>query len=728
MNQDQVTWDTLKSQIELQNVEFRYPVVCFMEGDSQWITSTTFHSGIPSYSLKINKELSYESYHLGIECTITSLTKNRVQKLSTWSKVHEALRFLHHREKTRHQEVLVEQISNMAPPKVGKKLYSPETMMRAFGYYSCSRSLYGKLRKDFKLPSIKTLSSLTSKVNKLSDQKFINQVFGNLEERQKKCIILIDEMYLKKMLLYHGGKTTGKAENKPELLANAVLTIMVKCLFGGPTFVFKSIPVTKMDASFLFDQVSDTIDIINQAGGSPVSIICDDNRTNQKFFKSFETVANKPWLTTSGIFLLFDFVHLIKSIRNNWLTEVSSELSFLDDKIWKVAKWKDLLDLFECEPSADLDESGTRGLSKLNEVSVKPKPIERQKVSTCLRVFCEETSAALRTHPGLEGNTGAQDTAKFIEKVTEMWKILNVRSKYKDVKHNNPLEAVIESPDDPRLTKLLELAEEFKKMGKGKGGKRVRKLTIDTSKALHHTLNGLVELCRQLLATGHKFVMIGEFNNDPIEGNFGQDRQGSGGTYFISAQQVLEKLDIKKTKLLLELNATEILDYVADVGHHCSKCGYWMDEKVYEVFDNLPQLEDRISTDNKMSLVHVAGYVTRKDLAVDEDELLETTTFYYQKYGKYTDIMDRGGLNVPSDTACQWVFFCYLMFNAVKHNVCRTSLSNIFMQVAEMHSFNMSRTHARILSNVFFNNHCRLMTPRSTKESKQKVLKLSEDN
>jgi len=39
-------------------------------------------------------------------------------------------------------------------------------------------------------------------------------------------------------------------------------------------------------------------------------------------------MANKSWLITGEIFLLFDYVHLIKNIRINWLTEESSELNF----------------------------------------------------------------------------------------------------------------------------------------------------------------------------------------------------------------------------------------------------------------------------------------------------------------------------------------------------------------------------------------------------------------
>ena len=115
-----------------------------------------------------------------------------------------------------------------------------------------------------------------------------------MEERQKKCIILVDEAYIKKLLLYHGGSLYGKAVNNPEKTANAVLTIMVKCLFGGPTFVFKMLPVAKMDASFLFKQIQDTIDMIRNAGGTIKTLITDGNRTNQKIFKLFSTVKGKP--------------------------------------------------------------------------------------------------------------------------------------------------------------------------------------------------------------------------------------------------------------------------------------------------------------------------------------------------------------------------------------------------------------------------------------------------
>ena len=189
------------------------------------------------------------------------------------------------------------------------------------------------------------MSNLTSKVDKLSDKKLIEEVFSNLkDERQKQCAVLVDEVYVKVALLYHAGALFGRAKNDSSLLANAVLGIMIKCLFGGPTFLFKMVPVRGMSADFLFQQVQDTISLVKEAGGDVKTNIYDGNRTNQALFKTFETVPGKPWLTTDGLLLLYDYVHLMKNIRNNWLTEPNGELNFKHNGQTFTAKWEHLSD------------------------------------------------------------------------------------------------------------------------------------------------------------------------------------------------------------------------------------------------------------------------------------------------------------------------------------------------------------------------------------------------
>ena len=138
---------------------------------------------------------------------------------------------------------------------------------------------------------------------------------------------------------------------------------------------------------------------------------------------------------------------------------------------------------------------------------------------------------------------GVHDRALFIKKVVTFWKILNVKSLGEDVRRNDPLQAVISDPEDPRLKTITEFGGICKKMI-SQPGKRVKQLTRDTAFAIYQTCNGLVELSRHLLSTTHQYVVLGKFTTDRLEKLFSKLRQGCGGTYFITVQQILEKLNI----------------------------------------------------------------------------------------------------------------------------------------------------------------------------------------
>ena len=111
----------------------------------------------------------------------------------------------------------------------------------------------------------------------------------------------------------------------------------------------------------------------------------------------------------------------------------------------------------------------------------------------------------------------------------------------------------------------------------------MKQLSRDTSLAIHQTCCGFVELAQHLLATTHSYVCLGKFSSDALEKVFGKLRQGSGGTYFISVQQVLEKLNIQKTSLLLGLGDTNELP--ESFGHECDRCGFETNERVAKVID-----------------------------------------------------------------------------------------------------------------------------------------------
>ena len=97
-------------------------------------------------------------------------------------------------------------------------------------------------------------------------------------------------------------------------------------------------------------------------------------------------------------------------------------------------------------------------MSKLTDISVRPKPIEIQRVSHALCVFNEKTIAALRTHPELKNRIDHHeflDTAKFIEIVLSWWNIMNNSEKGKAIK----------SMDDPQIEEIKKFGNMCKQMG-----------------------------------------------------------------------------------------------------------------------------------------------------------------------------------------------------------------------------------------------------------------------
>ena len=200
------------------------------------------------------------------------------------------------------------------------------------------------------------------------------------------------------------------------------------------------------------------------------------------------------------------------------------------------------------------------------------------------------------------------------------------------------------------------------------------------------------------MATSHDYVCIGQFTSDHIEKEFSRLRQGSGGTYFITVQQVIEKFDINRARLLASLDV-ELDDPEFSAGHKCSQCEYKLTDEQLEIFDTLETLENSMKEETKMALVHIAGYVTRRDPAPTEDDLLDVTTFYYKDFGGFTSSLDRGNLNVPTDKAVQWSIFCSILFNSVKDNICRNSLVKICFLISKHCQFGMHE--GRSLKNSF---------------------------
>ena len=190
------------------------------------------------------------------------------------------------------------------------------------------------------------------------------------------------------------------------------------------------------------------------------------------------------------------------------------------------------------------------------------------------------------------------------------------------------MRAVIKMPDDPRIKFLLDVAAMADGM-RPTTNPRVCSLTSDTAKFLAHICRGAVHLTRHLLASGNEYVMLEWFSTDPLERAFGKLRQGSGGTYFLSAQSVIEKIRIQQAKLSTQLKL-DISNDSADDEHECKLCKRLLTDEDCEIFDNLEAVEESVGSDVVAAILYIAGYLQKQAGQIRDND----TIYYDDKFGK----------------------------------------------------------------------------------------------
>ena len=126
---------------------------------------------------------------------------------------------------------------------------------------------------------------------------------------------------------------------------------------------------------------------------------------------------------------------------------------------------------------------------------------------------------------------------------------------------NDTNRKTINSIDDPKLNFLLKMATSLKLMDTSKHGQRIEGLTTDTDNAWHMLLNGIVDVAESLLNLGMDYILLGKLQSDQVENEFGTYRQGRGGNYFISVEQVLSSLSLQCLKLyhVLDIEKSDII-------------------------------------------------------------------------------------------------------------------------------------------------------------------------
>ena len=116
----------------IDKIKYEEDVVVFKQGPELVIQSKDYYSGRPNFVIKIKEDSQFETYHIGTLCSVTTSAKNKGTTCKYWSTFDEIIRYLKGCEITNKKKVFLEHAECMATVVVGKPIYAPEVITKAF--------------------------------------------------------------------------------------------------------------------------------------------------------------------------------------------------------------------------------------------------------------------------------------------------------------------------------------------------------------------------------------------------------------------------------------------------------------------------------------------------------------------------------------------------------------------------------------------------------------------
>ena len=521
------------------------------------------------------------------------------------------------------------------------------------------------------LPSKRKLQYITSSVDK---DQVLRDTFDKVKRpQQKNVFLLVDEVQIRPTVAFSAGVLSGMAENKPDCKATSMLCVMMKSLHKGPSLMVSVTPVHKLTASYQFERVIEAAEAVENAGGRVIGSITDNHKVNQQYCKLFDQAADctatarHPQDNDRLWFLLFDTVHLLKCIRNNWISEKCQKIS-LDSQSGSPACFADVKELYEAEKDSILKTT------RLTQAAVNPSRLQLQNVQHVLRVFDTKVVAALELR-------GCRDTAQFIQTIVNWWNVVNVSGKGQDLRMNDPHRAV----QDVESTNLQTFVTLFQEATSGHGASRIQCLTHDTKKALVQTMQGLLAVCTYLFRNADfQYVLLREIQSDRLEGEFSVYRQSTGANTFMTTGDVFVACKKRLTRYAASyLQSIEIQPESKE--HTCLGTAIVLEDAA-----SIERCvaEVTLTVNEESSAAYVAGWLEMKcsgDVTFSAEEPLVKS-----EVKEFIETVSRGALTTPHICTLHLVRHGLCFIKKARHRACcRNRLMEILSTMAQFTGINI---------------------------------------
>lgn len=594
-------------------------------------------------------------------------------------------------------QFIICQLDNIYIPK-NRRRYNIITQVMSIKTHLISPACYAYLQglECLSLPHVQTLNKLYSSFGIENDfSTYLTQATSSFSSLERNVIVQMDEIHVKSDITYKGGKIFAPNLD-PEDPTRTVFAVMVSSLHKKWSCISRLLPCGSISAEKVFPIIKECIIDIENCGLRVQVISTDNYPLNVNIFKLFslsgklETRVPHPFDPTRFLFLTFDFVHILKSTRNNWLNQKNF------DKTMYFPKFEDFeIDKCQyplCIHSASFQDvrllySSERGsLAKLApQLTVKacfPSSIERQNVRLVLKVFNDLTLSALEIQNEKRCEEYRNNTSTFVRILLTLWKIFNVSTPFKGIRLNDNLSTPLILHDERfiYLARIVDWLDAWQSLP-GKSGK----LSKQTYTSLRHACIALEQITNYLTEScGFSYVLSAFLQTDPLEHHFGLYRMMAGSNYHISYIQILESERRLKLSNILKMfsnqqdSSQSIHTFVKSFTSPSITSSD--DQILLEPF--LDGIGDILSIEYTQqilqSLAFIGGYSVYKFLKGFKECRLCTDTLTYDKefipdsdsisQFKLLQLADRGGLKYPSEPVLSSVITLWKILFAIEDN------------------------------------------------------------
>jgi hypothetical protein len=323
-----------------------------------------------------------------------------------------------------------EQLKLAKVEKFGRR-YSTEFLVQCVQWSTMSPKLYKTLVKTsgLVLPSFDRLRRFTTftKFRGGIDPvtiEYFKMRSAKLTPRERVVHLAIDEVYTTTTLSLAGGSFFGEKEGT---LTKTLLCAHVNSVAGSYQDMIAMEPIKNASAENMKMLFNTCRNILIDNNFDLHSLTTDNHRVNQSFIRLMggdEFAVTIP----PRVFVFYDPVHISKNMYYMLLNKTIIMLPWLptlkeERKHNEVvtANMSHLRQLFA------KDQGAIRSGHKLTHKVINPSNLERQSVGLMAAAVNPSTIAALRFYAKQEGLSDWNDTALFLEFVSNWFTILNVR-------------------------------------------------------------------------------------------------------------------------------------------------------------------------------------------------------------------------------------------------------------------------------------------------------------